>query len=60
MCLGPPKPLLDAFLTLRREHDLRLNNVVRIVVRLPEEAAGVVDNSPMPDVIDRIASPGPN
>jgi hypothetical protein len=50
MCLGPSKPLLDAFLTLRWEHDLRLNDVVRIVVRLPEEAAGVVDNSSMPDV----------
>lgn len=37
-------------LKLRREHDLSPDNVDRIVVRLPEDAIGIVGNSPMPDV----------
>jgi len=41
---------LDAFLTLRRENSLRPENVERIVVRLPVDGAGIVDNSSMPDV----------
>jgi len=41
---------LDALLTLRRQHGLRPDNVERIVVRLPEDAPGIVSNSPMPDV----------
>ena len=46
----PNQAALDAFLTLRREHGLTLNNVDRVVVRLPEDGARIVDNSPMPDV----------
>jgi 2-methylcitrate dehydratase PrpD len=46
----PPQAPLDALLTLRREHGLRPDNVTRIVVRLPEDGARIVDNSAMPDV----------
>jgi 2-methylcitrate dehydratase PrpD len=46
----PIQSALDAFLTLRREHRLRPDNVQRIRVRLPADGARVVDNSAMPDV----------
>jgi 2-methylcitrate dehydratase PrpD len=46
----PIQSPLDAFLTLRRENSLRPDNVERIVVRLPVDGAGIVDNSSMPDV----------
>jgi 2-methylcitrate dehydratase PrpD len=46
----PIQAALDAFLTLRRESGLTVNNVERIVVKLPEDGARIVDNSPMPDV----------
>jgi 2-methylcitrate dehydratase PrpD len=46
----PIQAALDAFLTLRKQHGLTVNNVDRIVVRLPEDGARIVDNSPMPDV----------
>ena len=46
----PNQSPLDAMLKLRREHDLSPDNVDRIVVRLPEDAIGIVGNSPMPDV----------
>lgn len=46
----PNQAPLDAFFTLRRQHGLRPENVERIVVRLPEDAPGIVSNSPMPDV----------
>jgi len=46
----PIQAPLDAFLTLRRLHNLTVNNVERIVVRLPEDGARVVDNRSMPDV----------
>ena len=46
----PNQAPLDALLTLRRQHGLRADNVERIVVRLPEDAPGIVSNSPMPDV----------
>jgi 2-methylcitrate dehydratase PrpD len=46
----PNQAPLDAFLTLRRQYGLRPDNVERIVVRLPEDAPGIVSNSPMPDV----------
>ena len=46
----PNQAPLDAFLTLRRQYGLRADNVERIVVRLPEDAPGIVNNSPMPDV----------
>jgi 2-methylcitrate dehydratase PrpD len=46
----PIQAALDAFLTLRREHGLTVQNVDRLVVRLPEDGARVVDNRAMPDV----------
>ena len=46
----PIQAPLDAFLTLRRQHALTLDNVGRIVARLPEDGARVVDNRAMPDV----------
>jgi 2-methylcitrate dehydratase PrpD len=46
----PNQAPLDAFFALRRQYGLRTDNVERIVVRLPEDAPGIVSNSPMPDV----------
>jgi 2-methylcitrate dehydratase PrpD len=41
---------LEAFLTLVREHKLTIDNVERIVVRLPEDGGRIVNNRSMPDV----------
>jgi 2-methylcitrate dehydratase PrpD len=46
----PNQAPLDAFLKLFREHKLSPATVERIVVHLPEDAVGIVGNSPMPDV----------
>jgi len=46
----PIQAPLDAFLTLHREHGLNVNNVERIVVRLPEDGARIVNDRSMPDV----------
>jgi 2-methylcitrate dehydratase PrpD len=46
----PVQAALDAFFVLRREHGLTPANVDRIVVRLPEDGAAIVDNRAMPDV----------
>jgi 2-methylcitrate dehydratase PrpD len=46
----PIQSAVDAFLTLRRENSLTVDNVERVVVRLPADGAGIVDNSSMPDV----------
>jgi 2-methylcitrate dehydratase PrpD len=46
----PIQAALDAFLTLRRQHALTVNNVEHILVKLPADGARVVDNSAMPDV----------
>src|SRR5262245_30759486 len=46
----PIQAPLDAFLTLRRQHALTVNNVEKIVARLPEDGARIVDNRAMPDV----------
>src|SRR5712691_12680938 len=46
----PIQAALDAFLTLRREHSLTVNTVDRIVVKLPEDGARIVDDNAMPDV----------
>ena len=46
----PIQSALDAFLTLRRQHALTVDNVEHILVRLPEDGARIVDNSAMPDV----------
>lgn len=46
----PIQAPLDAFLRLHREHGLNVNNVERIVVRLPEDGARVVNDRAMPDI----------
>lgn len=46
----PIQAPLDAFLRLHREHGLTVNNVERIVVRLPEDGARIVNDRSMPDV----------
>ncbi|HSF20744.1 MAG TPA: MmgE/PrpD family protein, partial [Burkholderiales bacterium] len=46
----PIQAPLDAFLRLRREHGLTADNVERIVARLPEDGARVVNDRFMPDI----------
>ena len=46
----PIQAPLDAFLTLLREHQLSVDKVERIVVRLPEDGARIVNDRSMPDV----------
>jgi 2-methylcitrate dehydratase PrpD len=46
----PIQAPLDAFLTLVREHKLSVDNVERVVVKLPEDGARIVNNRSMPDV----------
>jgi 2-methylcitrate dehydratase PrpD len=46
----PIQAPLDAFLALRREHALTVDNVEKIVARLPEDGARIVDDRAMPDV----------
>ena len=46
----PNQAPLDALLKLSREHGLTPDTVDHIVVHLPEDAIGIVSNSPMPDV----------
>ena len=46
----PIQSPLSAFFTLRAEHELTLQNVEHILVRLPEDGARIVDGRSMPDV----------
>lgn len=46
----PIQAALAAFLQLHREHQLSADNVERIVIKLPEDGARVVNNRAMPDV----------
>lgn len=46
----PIQAPLDAFLELRRKHGLTMDNVARIVARLPEDGARIVNDRYMPDV----------
>jgi 2-methylcitrate dehydratase PrpD len=46
----PIQSALDALLTLRRDHNLTPATVDRVIVRLPEDGAGIVNDSAMPDV----------
>ena len=46
----PIQAPLDAFLRLHREHGLTTENVEKIVVRLPEDGARIVNDRSMPDV----------
>jgi 2-methylcitrate dehydratase PrpD len=46
----PIQSALDAFFVLHRQHGLTVESVERITVRLPEDAARIVNNRSMPDV----------
>ena len=46
----PIQAPLDAFLRLRREHGLTVDSVERIVARLPEDGARIVNDRFMPDI----------
>lgn len=46
----PIQAPLDAFLRLHREHGLSVDSVEKIVVRLPQDGARVVNDRAMPDV----------
>jgi 2-methylcitrate dehydratase PrpD len=46
----PIQSALDAFFALHRQHGLKVENVERITVRLPEDGARIVNNRSMPDV----------
>jgi len=46
----PIQSPLDAFLTLCRQHGLTPENVERIVARVPEDGARIVNDRAMPDV----------
>ena len=46
----PIQSALDALLMLRRDHGLTPANVDRVIVRLPQDGAGIVNDSAMPDV----------
>jgi 2-methylcitrate dehydratase PrpD len=46
----PIQAPLDAFLTLRRQNKLTPDNVQHVLVRLPADGAGIVNNNAMPDV----------
>jgi 2-methylcitrate dehydratase PrpD len=46
----PIQAPLDAFLRLHREHGLSADNVARIVVKLPQDGARIVNDRKMPDV----------
>ena len=46
----PIQSALDALLTLRKDHGFTSATVDRVVARLPEDGAGIVNDSAMPDV----------
>ena len=46
----PIQAALDAFFALRQAHGLTVDNVERMVVRLPTDGAGIVNDRAMPDV----------
>ncbi len=46
----PIQAALDAFFVLHKAHGLAVDNVDRIVVRLPTDGAGIVNDRAMPDV----------
>jgi 2-methylcitrate dehydratase PrpD len=56
----PIQSPLDAFFRLRDEHALTSDNVRHILVLLPADGAGIVDNRAMPDIncISKCASAG--
>jgi 2-methylcitrate dehydratase PrpD len=46
----PIQSALDAFFALFRQHDLTVEKVEQIIVRLPEDGARIVNDRSMPDV----------
>ena len=46
----PIQAALDAFFVLHKAHGLAVDNVDRIVVRMPTDGAGIVNDRAMPDV----------
>jgi 2-methylcitrate dehydratase PrpD len=46
----PIQAPLDAFITLRKQNNLTPDNVQHVLVRLPADGAGIVNNNAMPDV----------
>ena len=46
----PIQSALDAFFALYRQHDLTVEKVEQIIVRLPEDGARIVNDRSMPDV----------
>jgi 2-methylcitrate dehydratase PrpD len=46
----PIQAPLDAFLALRKQYNLTPDNVARIVVKMPEDGAPIVDDRPLPDI----------
>ena len=46
----PIQSPLDAFFTLLNEHRFTVDDVERVLIRLPEDGARIVDNRSMPDV----------
>ena len=46
----PIQPALDAFFALHRQHDLTVEKVASVTIRLPQDGAGIVNNRSMPDV----------
>ena len=46
----PIQAALDAFFELRRRHNLAVENVERITIRLPEDGGRIVNDRSMPDV----------
>ncbi|SVC09702.1 uncharacterized protein METZ01_LOCUS262556, partial [marine metagenome] len=46
----PIQSPLDAFFTLLNEHRFTVDDVKRVLIRLPEDGARIVDNRSMPDV----------
>jgi 2-methylcitrate dehydratase PrpD len=46
----PIQSALDAFLSLRREHNITVDAVDRIIATLPEDGARIVNDRSMPDV----------
>jgi 2-methylcitrate dehydratase PrpD len=46
----PVQAALDAFFTLKRENGFTLETVEKVIVRLPEDGAAIVNDRSMPDV----------
>jgi len=47
---APIQAAAEALLLIKERHDLRLESIERVVVRLPVDGAETVNNRPMPDI----------